>query len=58
MKSIEMRKRHLDKEWEVIKKTRERLETNFFDKKAKEAKNESRNKFTRTQWTLPNSWPT
>jgi len=38
MKSIEMRKRHLDKEWEVIKKTRERLETNFYDKKQRKQK--------------------
>ena len=44
-KSGEMRKRHLEKERHVIRKTRERLESNFSDKKAKEAKRiENQNK--------------
>ena len=44
-KSGEMRKRHVEKERHVIRKTRERLESNFSDKKAKEAKRiENQNK--------------
>jgi len=40
-----MRKRHLNKERDVIRNTREKLETNFSDKKAKEAKRiENQNK--------------
>lgn len=37
-KSVEMRKRHLEKERVIIRKTREKLEQNFSDKKAKETK--------------------
>lgn len=48
-KRVEMRKRHLDKERDVIRKTREKLETNFSIKKAKDAKKiENRKKLVAT----------